>query len=97
MLKGTREFIKIFFPIIESLLISWVLGRKLDETLAAVIVIFIFMLFVNYTYSKGYYIRIFGWGAIGLTIGPQFFLITNSMWCVTFVIARYLFFRMAKI
>ena len=89
MFAGTREFIKFIWPVLECLILASLIGYEFDRELATSIVVFIFMIAINFIYKHGYVIRILGWGVYGLFLGPEIFLL-NWLLLFLFALTRYL-------
>jgi len=89
LLKGTTEFIKFIWPVLECLIVASLIGYEYDRQLATSIVVFIFMIFVNFVYKHGYVIRILGWGLYGLFLGPQIYFLSWFL-LILFMLVRYL-------
>lgn len=93
MFKGTREFLKIALPIIESIIISSIFGVY-QQSLAFTVVFFIGL--IVFTYIFGVIVRAIGWGVIGYIVGEQSYFLVNFSVAVILVAVRFGMFKLLK-
>jgi hypothetical protein len=94
MFKGTREFLKFAFPIIESIIISSIFGVY-QQSLAFTIVFFIGLMV--FTYIFGVIIRAIGWGVIGYIVGEQSYFLVNISVTIILIVIRFGLYKLMKI
>lgn len=90
MYNRIKHIVTFFWPVIESLILATLIGFKYNNQLSMMVVIFIFMIVINYIYKHGYVVRILGWGIYGLLLGSTFYLLLNGILFVLFALIRYL-------
>lgn len=94
MFKGTREFLKVAFPILESIIISSIFGVY-QQSLAFAVVFFIGLLV--FTFIFGVIIRAIGWGVIGYIVGEQSYFLVNISVALVVVAIRFGINKLLKI
>jgi len=82
MYNRIKHIITFLWPTLECLILATLIGYKINHELALIIVIFIFMIAINFIYKHGYVIRILGWGVYGLLLGTRFFYLNGVLFLI---------------
>ena len=89
MYNRIKHIITFLWPVLECLLLASLIGYEYNQDLATSIVVFIFMIAINFIYKFGFIIRIIGWGVYGLFLGPEIFIL-NWVLLILFPLIRFL-------